>query len=304
MSVGERMSAERLLSRDAAGRLAHVLVGHTAAAAGIRALSVKGTFATEYGLREARLSADADIMAEPSALERLCERLGDRGWHTRAGRMPPTFIDLHSITLINDRWPCDLDIHRFFPGFFAAPEVVFELLWRTRDVHRTRGGEVLTPSRAGMAVIVALHAARAPYLARSQQDLAAVREAIATRFRDDEVEDFCEIVRGGRSQWVLRDLIADLGLPLTDDDATDAEKRTWTRNQQPVAEKSASLWIREIRNAPLRKKPSVVIHALWVPRVDIPRNDPERIPTVAEAISYQRVRWQRGFRALASYLRR
>lgn len=289
---------------DAAGKLAHALAARAAGEARVRALSLKGAFAAEYGLRARRPSADADILTDPGSIGLLRQRLEDRGWHTRAGRMPPTFIDLHSVTLIHDQWPCDLDVHRFFPGFFAPAEEIFELLWSGRDVHRTSGGEVLTPSRAGMAVIVALHAARSPNVEKSRSDITSVSEAIATRFTPTETAEFCEIVRVGRSQWVLRELIAELGLPLTDDDATPAEKAIWLKNQQSAPDKATSLWIREILDAPAARKHRVVLHAIWVPRRQIPRNDPERLPSLSESWSYQRTRWARGLRGLVGYIRR
>lgn len=298
------MTTERLLTASAAVPLAHSLVSFVAADAGVRALSIKGAFAAEYGLRESRSSADADVMIEPSEVSRLRRALEVRGWHTRAGRMPPTFIDLHSVTLINDSWPCDLDLHRFFPGFFADADQVFELLWRNRDAHRAGGSVVLTPSRAGMAVIVALHAARTPHLERSRRDLVSVRQALEEKFTEDELKEFCEIVQGGRSQWVLRDLTSGLNLPLGNDDATESEKRTWTRNQQPAAQKSAALWMREVAHAPLHRKIRALTTALWVPRADIPRNDPQRMPSWSEAIRYQYRRWTRGARSLRGYLQR
>lgn len=298
------MTDETALTLDAAGGLAHALVAHVALESGIRALSVKGSFAADFGLRDRRVSADADILVDPAKIEQICMQLGRRGWHTRAGRRPPTFIDMHSVTLIHDAWPCDLDVHRYFPGFLAPPQVVFDLLWQGREIHRAAGVEVATPSRAGMAAIVALHAVRTPYLPRSRRDLETVRESISSRFTRTEVEDFCEIVTAGRAQWVLRDLIEAVGLPLTEDDATLAEKRLWEKNQQPALTKAASLWIREVEDAPVLRKPAAILHALWVPRGQIPRNDPQRLPTRREAWAFQKTRWARGVRALTVYLGR
>jgi len=296
------MTTDAALAMGAAGVLAHSLVARAATDSGVRALSIKGGFAADFGLRDRRSSADADILIDPNNIERLCDQLGDRGWHTRAGRLPPTFIDLHSVTLINDRWPCDLDIHRYFPGFFAPPEVVFELLWEGRVVHRETGIEVLTPSRAGMAVVVALHAARTPYLDKSRRDLETVRDAVSLDFTRAETADFLAIVRGGRAQWVLEDLLTTLGLPATDDAAA-SEKQAWRRNQQRASDKSADLWIREVAEAPLFRKPGVLLEVLWVPREHIPRNDPNRLPTPREAWRYQRSRWVRGAKALLGFLR-
>lgn len=292
------------LRLEEAVQLAHATVAHVAAGVGIRVLSIKGPFAAHYGLREPRVSVDADILVEPGKAQMLHDALARFGWHKRAGRMPPTFFGLHSITMINDSWPCDIDLHHFFPGFFASPEDVFERLWTGRDVHSASRGQVITPSRAGMAVIVALHAARAPYLEKSQRDWKCVGEAMSHTFSQAELHEFRSIAEVGRALWVLRELLADVDMPVGEADVTSAEVERWSKNQIPVAEKSAALWLGEVAGASLFQKVGVFAAALWVPRADIPRNDTDRLPTVRESLAFQRERWARGARYLLDYMRR
>lgn len=278
--------------------LAYLMVAKIARDEGIRALAVKGPAAAEYGLRSSRPVADADILVHPADFERLYRLLRQRGWHPRSGREAPRFLEWHSRTLIHDSWPCDIDLHRYFPGFFGSPEDVFETLWAGRRVRRETSGTVLVPSPAGMAAVVALHAARAPGSERSRQDWAAVAHALRTLFSSAERHEFRDVTRVGRAQWVLRALFADAELGGPEDDATPEQKRIWRKNQLDVAEKSAALWLEELRSARVRRLIPVLLSAIWVPRHDIPRNDPERVPTRAESWAFQKARWRRGLMAL------
>lgn len=278
--------------------LAYLLVARVARDYGIRVLAVKGPMAAEYGLRLPRSVADADILVEPEGFDRLHSLMIERGWHPRSGREAPRFLDWHSRTLIHDSWPCDIDMHRYFPGFFAEAAEIFDVLWASRRVRGGNHGQMLMPSRAGMAAIVALHAARSPSAVRSRQESASVTEALRDGFSDDERDEFRAIVRAGRAQWVLRAVIADAGLGALEDDALAHEKTLWQRNQLDSEEKSAALWLEQLRSAPPSRAVRVLLEAIWVPRKDIPRNDESQLPSVAESWTFQKARWRRGAEAL------
>ncbi|CAH0213873.1 hypothetical protein SRABI76_02335 [Microbacterium oxydans] len=284
--------------------LAYLLVARVAREHGIRVLAVKGPMAAEYGLRPSRSVADADILVEPNGFDRLHALMLERGWHPRSGREAPRFLAWHSRTLIHDSWPCDIDMHRYFPGFLAEAGEVFDALWADRRVRGGNYGTVLVPSRAGMAAIVALHAARSPSEARSRVESQTVADAIREGFSDDEREEFGAIVRAGRAQWVLRSIITDAGLGTPEDDALAHEKTLWRRNQLGSNEKSAALWLEQLRSAPPSKVVRVLLEAIWVPRKDIPRNDESQIPSMAESLTFQKARWRRGAEALRARAKR
>jgi len=300
----ESRSLKSQLPITSAAILVHSTVSYLARQSGIRVLSIKGPFAATYLLREPKVSADADILVDPQKFEEMCQVLSQRGWRTRVAREAPRFLDAHSTTLIHERWPCDIDLHHFFPGFFETPARVFEALWAGRRVHFTRQGEVAAPSPAGMAAILALHAARTPDCARSISDLASVSSALTLRFDDLGRRELLMIAEKGRAQWVLRDLMETAGFSPGVDDATSSEKAIWTNNQQPASYKSASLWLNQLRVAPLSRKSAALFHAVWVKRADIPRNDVTTIPTWGETLTFQRSRWVRGIVSLVRYLRR
>lgn len=66
------------------------------------------------------------------------------------------------------------DIHRFFPGIGAPPEVAFERLWRDRQVKEIAGIPCWVPSLPAQAVILVLNAARSQGARQSDVDAAWV----------------------------------------------------------------------------------------------------------------------------------
>lgn len=284
--------------------LAYALVEQVARSRGIRVLMVKGPMAAEYGLRAPRSVADADVLVEPRSFESLYELLLARGWHPRVARESPRFLEWHSRTLIHDSWPCDIDLHRYFPGFFSDPADVFEALWKGRRVRGQRNAPAIVPSKAGMAVIVALHALRSPAEDRSRRELESVVRALREEFSAAEVAEFMSVARAGRASWVLRSVIDAACIGPLKDDAHAEEKSLWERNQMSSPEKSAALWLSAVFSSPLRRIPRAAFHAIWVRRDEIPRNDGNLLPSRSESLAFQISRWRRGIAALRRQVRR
>ncbi len=63
------------------------------------------------------------MLVDPASFETLCAAIEGLGWIRRHAPMPvPRAADLafdHSAHFIHEQWPCDLDLHFSFPGFFA-----------------------------------------------------------------------------------------------------------------------------------------------------------------------------------------
>lgn len=279
--------------------LAHALCAAVAGAAGIRILTIKGPAAEHHGLRPARTAADADLLVDPPDVDRFCAALEGRGWRERVSRETPTLIGVHSRTFIHDDWPCDIDVHAWFPGFFAEPTVVFDELWRTRRGLVIGSSAVAIPSRAASAVIAALHALRNFTVPRHRQEWKWTTAIVRDDFRGGERAEFLDLVTLGRSRWVLRDLLRDV----TGDDVeaggdlTAEERRRWQAHVDFGADGGAAGWWLSLRGRPVRAWPGVLRAAVWVPRADIPRNDPAVLPGLGETWSYQLVRWRRGLGA-------
>ena len=289
-------------SLDEANELAHALLAHVGRESGIRVLSIKGLVADRYGLRTPRVAADADVMVDPARFDDFCDLMDEHGWRRRVEREVPSLLGMHSVTLIRDNWPNDIDVHVRFPGFFAGDSVAFDRLWRTRGTMAAAHTEIDVPSRAGSAVIAALHAVRYSRSVRHTDEFARVTELLWSEFTEAEQAEFFDVTRVGKAQWVLRDLFEHRGVPYEIDADAD-QRRLWTMNRATIEDGAAVSWLVALRVAPLLRKPAVLLRALWISRADIPRNDPDRQPSAREAWAHRMLRWRRGASALVNYLR-
>ncbi|MFE6995713.1 nucleotidyltransferase family protein [Microbacterium sp. NPDC057659] len=296
------MDAE-VLELSAAAPLAHALAADIARRRGIRALSIKGPVAEHHGLRAPRMSADADVLVEPARFAEFCDDLAGLGWRTRVGRDTPSLLPQHSATYIHPDWPCDIDVHWMFPGFFADAEVVFEALWRSRSTLTIASTRVSAPSRPGTAVVMALHAVRDLRAERHRSERLLVLTALTDSFTENERDEFIGIVRVGGAGWALKDLLAQAGLPGVDDDGDEARRLGWDIFRSNVDDASSVAWWRQIGAARWWEKPAWLWRAVWVPRRDVPRNDVDSLPSHREAWEYRVRRWARGWRATMRHLR-
>ncbi|MCE4027324.1 nucleotidyltransferase family protein [Microbacterium sp. Au-Mic1] len=286
---------------DAATQLAHALAAAIARELGVRALSLKGPIAAHYELRAPRASADADVLIEPERFTEYCAALESRGWHTRVGRETPALIPQHSMTYIHADWPCDIDVHWMFPGFFADAADAFDILWSSRQEVSVAHVPVQAPSKAGSAVIMALHAERDRRSPKHLEERELVSVALREAFTTSERDEFTTIARAGRAAWTLRDyfVLADLGPVVVDADAE--QQRRWALFSTRVDDASSVAWWHHVRAAPWSQKPRWIVRAIWVSRADMPRNDREDLPSRREMWDYQIHRWRRGAEATLRY---
>lgn len=151
---------DNTLPLRAAVPLATALVMHRAESVGVRALVIKGISAEVHGLRQPRVSADVDVLVDPAGYDTLLESLAQAGWAPRPMYAVSANLDPHSESLIHAQWPCDIDLHRRFPGFLEDPQATFEALWALREHVEVAGRDVWIPNRAGAIQVGALHALR------------------------------------------------------------------------------------------------------------------------------------------------
>lgn len=285
-----------------ANELAHALLAQIGRETGIRTLSIKGLVADRYALRRPRVAADADVIVDPERFGEFCSVLDDHGWHLRVEREVPSLLGPHSVTFIRDDWPNDIDAHVRFPGFFADDQTVFERLWRTHGEMEVAHVDVTVPSRGASAVIAALHAVRYSKSLRHAGELEQVARLLTDDFTPAEREEFIDVARVGRAQWVLRELFDLIGHPY-EVDVDQHRQHLWNTNRATVEDGAAVSWLSSLRSAPWHRKPGVLARALWISRADIPRNDPSRMPTAREAWAHRMLRWRRGTAALIHYAR-
>ncbi|MCJ1705376.1 nucleotidyltransferase family protein [Rathayibacter sp. VKM Ac-2926] len=171
----------------AAVGLVHALVDDLARSAGIRALFLKGPIADAHRIRRPHPSSDADVLVAPGDADRLLTLLGERGWSVRPGSAAHRAFVTHSITLLHASWPCDIDVHTSWPGFFVDPQLAFEVLWRTRCEVVVAGVPVRAIGFDTSVVVSALHSLRSPYQQRSEEELEELVAVVAARRREEAV---------------------------------------------------------------------------------------------------------------------
>lgn len=143
-------------------RFSHAAIQHTAEMLGIDILHIKGP-AAHPSLRDSSASGtDADVMVRPGRADELVRGLQSQGWDLRASFTSGSIFE-HAATLWHEHFGY-ADIHRAFPGIRLAPDAAFEVLWRDRGEVSLGGVTCAVPSRSAQALLLVLHAARAPAL--------------------------------------------------------------------------------------------------------------------------------------------
>ncbi len=277
--------------------LGYAFLSHVAAAHDIRLIVIKGLQLGDQGLREPRQSTDVDVIIEPDDLLPFVEALSRRGWVRVAGREVPGVLPQHAVTMVHDGWPTAVDIHHYYPGFFADPGTVFEQLWSIRDAQEYAGQQVWGLPRGANAVFVSLHHVR--HIA-SRRHLRQYRHTLSQTFSADELTQIDTLTRLGRSCEVLADLRRHLGLPAVAD-LTPAERRQWRFYQDTNEDGSTGAWLAAVLREPLRHRPQMMLRAMW-PSADDVRA--EYTFTEGSSVTAFRLRrLMRGARALPGALR-
>jgi hypothetical protein len=250
------------LPQPAAVALAGSLAAFVASQAGIRLLIVKGPVLAEQGLRAPRWYADVDVWVAPADVQAFVQLLTDRGWHERGPSWFLERVGTHSVTLINDNWPCDIDVHMRFPGLFADDDVIFEELWRTRGRMQLAGRDVEVTGRPASAVILALHSIRQIWDPSRLSEL----EGLVERARGDDeliegIRDFAAVAGANET---LAQFFERLGTrPKAGHVARTAQLRTW--NNRRAHHSRTGLWIDYLTRVPKRRWPHELAMVLWPP---------------------------------------
>lgn len=172
----------------------HVLAHHMAASHDIRLLSIKGPVATQFQLRPNHTASDADVLVDPSKFKGLQDAMTSVGFTERRQALLSQMVTTHSINLIHDDWPCDLDLHIEFPGMLAPPQEVFEVLWERRTGIVLAGIGVPCVDRASAILISGLHSLRSPHQsARLRNEYSILTERVLPALSSTECADLIEV---------------------------------------------------------------------------------------------------------------
>jgi hypothetical protein len=187
-------------------------------------------------------------------------------------------MTFHSKTYRHDTWPCEIDVHDRFPGFFADPQVVFEALWARRTTATIAEREVPCPDVLGNAAIAALHALRDPSYERSRRDLAYMTETLRVRLDDSGLQDLAELAAETGAADTLRPFLDELGAPCIGVGTTRAEDlEAWQIRTSSSGVKTVS-YLYQLRRAPMREKLPLLWHALVLTEAEIRKAQPNAAP--------------------------
>ncbi|PRB43918.1 hypothetical protein CQ020_07690 [Arthrobacter sp. MYb23] len=245
--------------------LSAALVSHVAAECNIRVLLIKGPAAALIGARPVRPSLDLDVLLLRSDLQTLLDALGRRGWEPRISEVSEAFPD-HSTTLINPRWPSDVDVHWRFPGFYEDESAVFERLWVARQSIELAGRQAWTLSRNDGLLVTLLHALRSPVKGVLHEDVTFGLQEIAASSQEhyDRAIELGALGPLGPVFEMLPETRAlDLGEPPFD----------WVL--RTTAQRSATLRLFHLLEIPWSKKPAALWQALFPSRDSISWHDLE-----------------------------
>jgi hypothetical protein len=263
LSVTSHRTSPAPLSLVEGAYLAYALVQHVARTAGVRVLFVKGLTVEAQGLRAPRVSSDVDVLVDPGQVDQIIELLGGYGWIARPDSSAPRFFSLHSRSLHHTDWPCDIDVHGSYPGFFADAENVFDILWQGRRPMLVAGHDIDVPAPAASACILAAHAIRNAMDPRSEEELGYLTRAVLSGPSRLALLDIAELAGRLRAGETLRPWLADLGVDAGIDDLTPAERRAWNLRLASGGTTSYHWWVRW-HTARWRERPAVAVRIALV----------------------------------------
>jgi hypothetical protein len=209
---------------------------------------------------------------------------------------------VHSRTFIRDGWPCDVDVHSFYPGFLAPPTEVFDILWADRVPMPFAHRRCDVPDRLGSALILALHSLRGKALeARHGREL---DELLQIELDETERDRLADLAQRTGCAATLEDILPRLGVHVnvSDDERSAAEVVRW-RRRVASGSHGAYFWIDAFRRGDGRERIAVVRRAVWPTREHLLLSRPETIDTVRGRLKGRISRWGRGIRSLPQAVR-
>ncbi|QJU54585.1 hypothetical protein SCB71_15810 [Herbiconiux sp. KACC 21604] len=255
--------AAAALSSAAAVPLAAALVSSRARRLDIRLLVIKGVVAELHGIRAPRIYADVDVLVESSRFADLLTELASAGWHERGPVWVYKKISVHSLTLIHDDWPCDIDVHVRFPGFLADDDVVFEELWRRRTELSIAGVDVVAADEVGSSAILGLHSLRKPDNPRNISELAYLSDRL--RGRVEVIDSLARVAAATGSTQTLGPLLESLAAPRVSGLPVSPKRlRAW--RWRGTGSSRAGQWLTYLEDVPWYLWPKELALVIWPPR--------------------------------------
>ena len=285
----------------AAVELGHAWVQAVAARSGIRILFIKGPALHRHGLRPPRVSGDIDVLVDPAGFDDLCAAVAGGGWQERATAFIGRRMSVHSRTFLHERWPCDIDVHRFYPGMLAAPDASFEQLWSRRTSMDFAHRECLVPDRVSSLLILALHSLRGSDRQSRHSD--ELEHLLRLPLTDEERTELAEMASATGSMQTLAPVLDALHVEATAASAPvdAAELRAW--RERVDARSGAYFWIAAFRRGDTSERWEIVRAAVWPSAEDLRVALPGVRQDVRSMARARLARWGRGIRSLPRAVR-
>lgn len=279
-----------LVAADAV-RLGSAWLAHRAAATGVRVLFLKGPGAAHLELRPEKNSTDVDVLVEPGRMEELQAAAEKSGWMLRFSPLSPHLLEPHSSTLFHTQWPIDLDLHTYWPGFFADRREVFDELWCNRVQWSMAGVDLAIPDRISSALILALHALRRPRKDRREAELGALVRTVVASFSPDDLTTLLERATRFGAADAARPFLEALGLHPVAQPGYRTELHRWRLNAR--AKGYTDAWLVTLAVARWRERPAVLFRAIVPTEAEMRGLHPDIAPgrrALASARLYRLVR--------------
>jgi len=287
--------ASAQLRLDEANELLAAWACMRADVAGIRVLVIKGRPLADDGLRAPRVSADVDLLVDPDRFDDYCATVTDAGWTEFPSTFASSHFTLHSRSFRKDGWPNSFDVHSEYPGFLQSPAVAFDALWSSRRTAVFAHRDCPVPSRAGGALMLALHSLRGTHKQPRHHD--ELTQLARVAWTDAERADLADLALATGCAGPLRAVLTEWGVTVSPDPTLDATPAAieWHR-KVAEAQGAAASWLALLARAPWRQKPAVVARALWPSRADFAIDHPEIEDRAWPQVRARIARWGRGIR--------
>jgi hypothetical protein len=212
------------------------------------------------------------------------------------------FLFEHSVHYIHDEWPCDLDIHYNFPGFFAPEDVVFGALWERHVTAEVAHWPVPSADLLGQAMIVALHVLRDDAAPSAHPDFMHLVARLRRLDRAD-LADLSRLAATSGADVTLAPLLREVGAPLVGGPWADAPRKTSWEVRAGNARLPVTPWLIEVGRTPWRRRPRLLVHALWLPTDELMSQHVGASRSRASVLRLQARRWRRALRHLRAAMR-